>query len=143
MVEVSSSINVCFYDARRNADSNAALGDVLCDDGIGTDHRSIANRDWAEYLGACAYVDIFAHTGNPTSARVSANSDTLINLCTITNNGVVVYNDPQATISDYDPAPEDELNRILWGAAKGPGVPYPTPIHRVLFTGSPVSGTEN
>jgi hypothetical protein len=44
---------------------------------------------------------------------------------------------------DYDRAPEDELNRILWGAAKGPGVPYPTPIHRVLFTGSPVSGTEN
>jgi DNA-binding beta-propeller fold protein YncE len=34
----------------------------------------------------------------------------------------------------YDRAPEDELNRILWGAAKGPGVPYPTPIHRVLFT---------
>jgi hypothetical protein len=35
---------------------------------------------------------------------------------------------------DYDRAPEDELNRILWGAAKGPVVPYPTPIHRVIFT---------
>ncbi len=34
----------------------------------------------------------------------------------------------------YDLAPEDELNRILWAAAKGPGVPYPTPIHRALFT---------
>ncbi len=35
---------------------------------------------------------------------------------------------------DYDRAPEDELNRILWRVAKGPGVPYPTPIHRVIFT---------
>jgi YVTN family beta-propeller protein len=34
----------------------------------------------------------------------------------------------------YDRAPEDELNRILWFAAKGPGVPYPTPIHRAIFT---------
>src|SRR5207245_1102611 len=29
---------------------------------------------------------------------------------------------------EYDRAPEDELNRILWAAAK-PGVPYPAPIH--------------
>ena len=35
---------------------------------------------------------------------------------------------------EYDEAPEDALNRILWAAAKGPDVPYPTPIHRVLFT---------
>jgi hypothetical protein len=35
---------------------------------------------------------------------------------------------------DYDLAPEDELNRVLWQAAKGSGVPYPTPIHRVIFT---------
>ncbi len=34
----------------------------------------------------------------------------------------------------YDLAPEDELNRILWLAAKGPDVPYPAPIHRVVFT---------
>jgi YVTN family beta-propeller protein len=33
----------------------------------------------------------------------------------------------------YDLAPEDELNRILWHVAK-PGVPYPPPIHRALFT---------
>jgi hypothetical protein len=37
---------------------------------------------------------------------------------------------------EYDLAPEDELNRILWHTAKGPDVPYPTPIHRVLFTAS-------
>ena len=36
---------------------------------------------------------------------------------------------------EYDRAPEDELNRILWAAAKGPDVPYPTPIHRAIFTG--------
>jgi YVTN family beta-propeller protein len=34
---------------------------------------------------------------------------------------------------EYDRAPEDELNRILWYAAKGPNVPYPTPIHRAVF----------
>ncbi len=35
---------------------------------------------------------------------------------------------------EYDRAPEDELNRILWRVAKGPDAPYPTPIHRVIFT---------
>jgi hypothetical protein len=35
--------------------------------------------------------------------------------------------------SHYDLAPEDELNRILWSVAR-PNDPYPTPIHRVLFT---------
>jgi YVTN family beta-propeller protein len=34
---------------------------------------------------------------------------------------------------EFDLAPEDELNRILWAYAK-PGEPYPTPIHRALFT---------
>jgi hypothetical protein len=34
--------------------------------------------------------------------------------------------------SDYDLAPEDELNRILWYAAKGLDVDYPTPIHRAI-----------
>jgi len=35
--------------------------------------------------------------------------------------------------SAYDLAPEDELNRILWYSAR-PNEPYPTPIHRALFT---------
>jgi len=34
---------------------------------------------------------------------------------------------------DYDLAPEDELNRILWYVARGTDAPYPTPIHRMLF----------
>ena len=42
---------------------------------------------------------------------------------------------------DYDLAPEDELNRILWGTAKGPGVPYPTPIHRAIFTEPTLAST--
>jgi len=36
--------------------------------------------------------------------------------------------------SEYDRAPEDELNRILWYIAKGPDAPYPAPIHRAVFT---------
>jgi len=43
---------------------------------------------------------------------------------------------------DYDLAPEDELNRILWAAAKGPDAPYPTPIHRVIFTQATVAGAD-
>jgi hypothetical protein len=35
--------------------------------------------------------------------------------------------------TEYDRAPEDELNRILWAAAR-PGEAYPTPIHRAIFT---------
>lgn len=35
--------------------------------------------------------------------------------------------------SEYDLIPEDELNRILWRATR-PGVPYPAPIHRAVFT---------
>jgi hypothetical protein len=35
---------------------------------------------------------------------------------------------------DYDDAPEDELNRILWVAAKGEGVPYPPIVRRALVT---------
>jgi hypothetical protein len=35
---------------------------------------------------------------------------------------------------EYDEAPEDELNRILWHSIKGTDIPYPTPIHRAVFT---------
>jgi YVTN family beta-propeller protein len=35
--------------------------------------------------------------------------------------------------AEYDLAPEDELNRILWYHAR-PNEPYPTPIHRAIFT---------
>ena len=35
--------------------------------------------------------------------------------------------------TEFDRAPEDELNRILWFVAKG-DVPYPTPRHGALFT---------
>lgn len=42
---------------------------------------------------------------------------------------------------EYDLALEDELNRILWYVAKGPNVPYPTPIHRALFPAAPTLET--
>lgn len=41
---------------------------------------------------------------------------------------------------DYDRAPEDALNRILWAASKGADVPYPTPIHGAVFT-SPLTAS--
>jgi hypothetical protein len=34
---------------------------------------------------------------------------------------------------EYDEAPEDELNRILWAEAKGPNVPYRVPVHGVFL----------
>jgi len=34
---------------------------------------------------------------------------------------------------EYDEAPEDELNRILWYTAKGMEADYPTPIHRMFI----------
>ena len=40
----------------------------------------------------------------------------------------------QLDFSDYDRAPEDGLNRILWADARGVDAPYPTPIHRAVFT---------
>lgn len=48
----------------------------------------------------------------------------------------------QMNFREYDLAPEDELNRILWAAAKGPDVPYPTPIHRVIFTAATTTQPE-
>jgi len=35
---------------------------------------------------------------------------------------------------EYDRAPEDALNRILWAMAKGSDALYPAPIHRAVFT---------
>jgi len=40
----------------------------------------------------------------------------------------------QMDFDEYDRAPEDELNRILWYVTKGPDAPYPAPIHRAVFT---------
>ena len=37
---------------------------------------------------------------------------------------------------EYDRAPEDQLNRVLWLAAKGPDAPYPTPIHGAVISGA-------
>jgi len=34
---------------------------------------------------------------------------------------------------EYDEAPEDEMNRILWADVKGADAPYPAPIHRAFF----------
>ncbi len=36
---------------------------------------------------------------------------------------------------EWDEAPEDELNRVLWAAVKGVNVPYPTPRHGAVLVG--------
>ncbi|HTL54947.1 MAG TPA: bifunctional YncE family protein/alkaline phosphatase family protein [Candidatus Limnocylindrales bacterium] len=54
-----------------------------------------------------------------------------------TTNSPYAKQSARMNFRDYDLAPEDELNRILWHTAKGPDAPYPTPIHRALFTTSP------
>lgn len=55
-------------------------------------------------------------------------------------NAINGQNAPGARLSaamnweEYDEGiDEDQLNRILWRAAKGPNVPYPAPIHRAVF----------
>jgi len=60
-----------------------------------------------------------------------------------TNNVRTVFSAESSKMDfrDYDRAPEDELNRILWHVAKGMDEPYPTPIHRALFT-SPTAAEE-
>jgi hypothetical protein len=35
---------------------------------------------------------------------------------------------------EYDLAPEDELNRILWYLAKGPDAPYPAPSPAISWS---------
>ncbi len=40
----------------------------------------------------------------------------------------------QMNFEEYDRAPEDELNRILWAVSRGPAATYPAPIHRAVFT---------
>jgi YVTN family beta-propeller protein len=52
------------------------------------------------------------------------------------------FSKPSARIDwrEYDRVPEDELNRILWHLARGLDAPYPTPIHRAVFTAAPTAG---
>ncbi|MEI6074894.1 MAG: bifunctional YncE family protein/alkaline phosphatase family protein [Verrucomicrobiota bacterium] len=47
----------------------------------------------------------------------------------------------QMNFREYDRAPEDALNRILWAAAKGQDAPYPAPIHGAVFT-SPLASAK-
>ena len=71
----------------------------------------------AEYTPVMPQVDLYArNTKHSPGAQASA----------------------KMNFREYDHAPEEELNRILWEDAKGPNVPYPTPIHRAVFT-SPVA----
>ncbi|HLX63058.1 MAG TPA: SMP-30/gluconolactonase/LRE family protein [Planctomycetota bacterium] len=82
-----------------------------------------------------AAVPMFATFQNKAEAVAYQARDPKVDLSAI--NGV---NAPGAKKSammnfdDYDDAPEDELNRILWVAAKGENVPYPPIVRRALVT---------
>jgi YVTN family beta-propeller protein len=66
----------------------------------------------AAYQAVTPHVDLFAkNTKHSPGAKESARMD----------------------FHEYDLAPEDALNRILWLAAKGPDVPYPAPIHGAVL----------
>jgi len=50
-----------------------------------------------------------------------------------TRNSPYAKESSRMNFNAWNLAPEDELNRILWYSAR-PNEPYPTPIHRALFT---------
>jgi hypothetical protein len=50
-----------------------------------------------------------------------------------TKNSPFSLESSRMNFKEYDRAPEDQLNRILWYVAKG-DVPYPAPIHGAIFT---------
>jgi YVTN family beta-propeller protein len=50
-----------------------------------------------------------------------------------TNKSPFAKESKRMDFDEYDRAPEDALNRILWAVAKGPDESYPAPIHRLLL----------
>jgi hypothetical protein len=50
-----------------------------------------------------------------------------------TKNSPFSLESSRMNFKEYDRAPEDQLNRILWAVAKG-DEPYPAPIHGAIFT---------
>ena len=50
-----------------------------------------------------------------------------------TKNSPFSLESSRMNFKEYDRAPEDQLNRILWYVAKG-DVPYPAPIHGAVIT---------
>ncbi len=74
-------------------------------------------------FGTSAQVAVF----NPTTPRTDLSARN-------TEKSLGAKESAKMNFREYDRAPEDALNRILWAAAKGQDAPYPTPIHRAVFT---------
>ena len=82
----------------------------------------------------CFQTAALAEPFNPLPARVNL-------LAKNTLKSPFAKQSAQMDFRVYDRAPEDALNRILWAAAMGPEAPYPTPIHRAIFTRPVASAT--
>ena len=81
---------------------------------------------------AAAHADVqlvHRHKADPTPYNAIVPR---INLDAATPKRHLAAQSKKMDFSEYDLAPEDELNRILWYAAKGLDADYPTPIHRAI-----------
>src|ERR1017187_4844820 len=81
--------------------------------------------------GATPMFNCFQKTSQPTPFAVVTPAVNLLAKNTIKS--PFAKQSAKMDFREYDEAPEDELNRILWHTARGMDAPYPTPIHRMLF----------
>ena len=89
--------------------------------------------------GATPMFNSFSTVPTPTSYQTLTPKVDLIAKNTLTSPGA--KESARMNFRDYDLAPEDQLNRVLWRAARGDATPYPTPIHRVIFTSATTEPT--
>jgi YVTN family beta-propeller protein len=82
--------------------------------------------------GATPMFNCFQKTSHPAPFTVSTPEVNLFAKNTLKS--PFAKQSARMNFREYDLAPEDELNRILWAAARGTDAPYPTPIHRMLFS---------
>jgi YVTN family beta-propeller protein len=82
--------------------------------------------------GATPMFNCFQKTSQPTPFAVVTPAVNLLAKNTIKS--PFAKQSAKMDFSEYDETPEDELNRILWHTARGMDAPYPTPIHRMLFS---------
>src|ERR1039458_7095509 len=82
--------------------------------------------------GATPMFNCFQKTSHPTPFVVRAPEVDIVGKNTFKS--PFAKQTAKMDFREYDEAPEDELNRILWHTARGMDAPYPTPIHRMLFS---------
>ena len=82
--------------------------------------------------GATPMFNCFQKTSQPTPFAVVTPTVNLLAKNTIRS--PFARQSAKMDFREYDEAPEDELNRILWHTARGMDAPYPTPIHRLVLS---------